>query len=146
MQLRGGRVWPLRRIVMTHVVVKHEVRALKDEIWLRDARSSLDLCASLTSALAPFWTVDRQLDPSGELSVIILPVHDTDERLTFVVYEDNAVVQVSTFVGEEWRSRQSFRTCQRAVDAIIEAASAAGPSTSQPSRTSLTTRARSSVL
>jgi hypothetical protein len=146
MQMRGGCAATLRRILMAHVVVKHDDRALNDETWLRDARSSFDVGAVLTSALTPFWTVDREFDLSGDISVIILPVGDTAERPSFILYEEDAVVQVSTFVGEEWRSRRTFRTCQRAVGAVIEAASLACPSVCQASRTSRTTRARSSVL
>jgi hypothetical protein len=131
---------------MAHVVVKHDVRALNDERWLRDARSSFDVGATLTSALTPFWTVDREFDPSGDLSVIVLPVGDTGAHPSFVLYEQDAVVKVSTFLGEDWRSRRTFRTCRRAVDAIIEAASLAGPSACQASKISHVTRARSSVL
>jgi hypothetical protein len=146
MQLRGGCAATVRRIRMDHVVAKHDVRTLDDEMWLRDARSSFDVGATLTSALMPFWTVDRECDPSGDVSIIVLPAADTPAHPSFVLYEDNAVVQVSTFIGEDWRSRRTFRTCQRAVAAIIEAANLACPSAGQACRTSRTTRARSSVL
>jgi hypothetical protein len=128
MQLRGGCAATLRRIRMAHLVVKQDVRPQNDQIWLRDARSSFDVGAALASALMPLWTVDREVDPSGDLSVIILPVNDIAVHPSFVLYEEDAVVQVSTFLGDVWRSRQTFRTCQRAVDAIIEAASLVYPS------------------
>jgi hypothetical protein len=122
MQLRGECVMSPRRIRMADGVVKHDVLAPNDETWLRDARSSFDVGATLASALTPFWTIDREFDPSGDLSVIVLPAGVTATRPSFILYEANAVVHVSTFVGDEWRSRQTFRTCQRAVDAMIEAA------------------------
>jgi hypothetical protein len=130
---------------MSHEVVRHDdVRTLNDEAWLQNARSCFDVGATLTSALTPFWTVDREADPSGDISVIVLPAGDTAARPSFVLYEQDAAVQVSTFLGEDWRSRRTFQTCRRAVDAIIEAANR--PSARQASSTSRTTRARSSAL
>ncbi len=120
---------------MAYSIVKCDNAALNDVTWLRDARSSFDVAAALTSALTPFWTIEREVDPSGELTIIVLPVGDTD-----------ALVQVSTFVCDDWRTRRSFRTCQRAVEAIIAAASPLCPPACQASRTSRTMRARSSVL
>jgi hypothetical protein len=92
-----------------------------------------NVIAALTTALAPHWTVDRERDPSGELAVIVLPVTDTPARPTFVLYEDNGLVQVLTFLGEDWQKRQTFLTCPRAVSAIIATAA-------RPIRTSGTAR------
>jgi hypothetical protein len=104
---------------MDHVVEKNEFRALVGEAWLRDARSPFNVVTALTSALAPEWTVDQEVDPSGELAVIVLPATDTSTRPTFVLYEDDGLMQVSTFFGEDWQKRQAFLTCQRAVSAIF---------------------------
>jgi hypothetical protein len=124
---------------MTHVVDKNDVQTVADEAWLRDARSDFDAGAVLTNALHPDWTVEREIDPSGEVSIVVLPTLGTAGRLTFVMYEEDGLVWLSTFHGEDWQRRQSFRTCLRAVAAIVAA-------TAQASSTSRTTRARSSVL
>jgi hypothetical protein len=130
---------------MAHVVEKSDVRALSDEAWLRDARSSFDAGAALTSALTPAWSVEREVDPCGELSIIVLPAADTAAHPTFALYEENGLVQVSTFLGEDWQCRQTFQTCQRAVAAIIHTAALTSPSAPHASSTSRTTHARSSV-
>jgi hypothetical protein len=125
---------------MADVVEKNDCRDLNDEAWLRDARANFDVRATLTCALTPFWTVERELDPNGDLSIVILPFSDTTVLPGFVLYEKDGLVQVSTFLGEDWQSRQAFHTCQRAVAAIVAAADP-----DHASSTSRTTRARSSV-
>ena len=102
---------------MAHVVEKNDVRALTDQAWLHDARSSFDAGAALTSALTPAWSVERETDPWGELSIVVLPAADTTAHPSFVLYEKNGSVQVSTFLGENWqcRSRSSLDTCRRPV-------------------------------
>ncbi len=129
---------------MADVVEKDDFRALTDQVWMSDARSKIDVVGTLTSALTPFWMVEREIDPAGELSVVVLPVGDSSDRPTFVLYEENGLVQVSTFTGETWLSRRIFRTCERAVAGMIATACPAR-SAGQASRTSRTTRARSSV-
>jgi hypothetical protein len=130
---------------MVYVGVNDNGRVVDDQTWLREARSGFDVGATLKSALAPLWTVDREFDPSGDLSVIVMSVSDTAAHPSFVLYEENAVVKVSTFLGDNWRNRQTFRTCQRAVDAIIEAASQVYPLARQASGTSHTIKADLSV-
>jgi hypothetical protein len=130
---------------MAHVVEKNDLRDLTEEAWLSDARASFDVGATLTCALAPRWTVERELDPCGDLSIVILPLSDTAALPTFVLYEKDGLAQVSTFLGEDWLSRQAFRTCRRAVAVIIAAAALAAPPIDYASSTSRTARARSSV-
>jgi hypothetical protein len=125
---------------MDHLVEKNDLRDLTNEAWLRDAQASFDVAATLTCVLTPLWTVERELDPTGDLSIVILPFGDTAALPTFVLYEKDGLVQVSTFLGEDWQSCQAFRTCQRAVAAIIAAAAP-----DYASSTSRTARARSSV-
>jgi hypothetical protein len=130
---------------MAHAVEKNDVWGLTNEEWLRDARSNFDVAATLTSVLTPIWTVERELDPSGDLSIVVLPVGDSDFRPTFLLHEEDGLVQVSTFFGEDWHCRQAFATCQRAVAAIIAVAIPASPSVAHAPSTSRSTRARSSV-
>lgn len=126
---------------MAHVAEKDDVQVPTDEAWLSNARSRFDVADVLISELTPGWTVEREVDPSGELSIVVLPMLDTAARPSFVLYEEDGLVQVSIFRGEDWQRRQSFRTCQRAVAAIIAAAGRL----CQASSTSRTVRARSSV-
>lgn len=107
---------------MAHVVEKNDVRPLANEAWLQNAQTSFDVAATLTSALTPSWLVEREIDPDGELSIVVLPDGENSDRPTFLLYEENGLVQVSAFRGEDWQRRQAFRTCQRAVAAIIAAA------------------------
>ena len=107
---------------MEHVVENSEVRELFDLAWLRDAQATFDVPATLTSALNPLWTVHREQDPDGDLSIVVLPFSETAALPTFILYERDGMVQVSTFHGDDWHCRRTFRTCRRAVAAIIAAA------------------------
>jgi hypothetical protein len=92
--------------------------------WLRDAMSPFDVVAALTSALPSCWTVERECDPGGDLSIVVLPAHDEpthDEpaQPCFVLYEENGFVAVATVIADTWHGKQTFPTCRRAVDAIV---------------------------
>lgn len=106
---------------MVHLVENEQSQALPGNTWMRDAQSSFDVVAKLEAALAPRWTVQREVDPSGELAVIVLPTGDDIETPAFALYEQDGMVQVVTIAGETWQGRQVFSTCQRAVAAIVAA-------------------------
>jgi hypothetical protein len=106
---------------MAHVVEHKYIPEIAD-VWLQDTLSPFDVVAELSAALPPHWTVDREVDPVGDISVIVFPTCDDPERLAFVLYEDNGFVQVGTVKGETWQARRTFPTCQRAVAAIVAAA------------------------
>jgi hypothetical protein len=97
--------------------------ALTGNVWLHDALSSFDVVAALESALAPGWSVERETDPAGDLSIVVLPAYDDPACPAFIIYEENGFVQVATIVGDTWQGRRAFPTCQRAVAAIVAASS-----------------------
>jgi hypothetical protein len=107
---------------MGHLVEQKYIQPLAAKEWLRDARSPFDVAATLSTALAPAWTVEREMDPSGELTIIVLPTGDGSVRSAFVLYEDNGCAHVGTIREEIWQSKRAFPTCQTAVAAIIAAA------------------------
>jgi hypothetical protein len=107
---------------MAGAIERNDSRALTDQAWLRNARSSFDVHATLSSALTPIWTVEREEDPSGELSIVILPANDAASQQTFILYEEDGTVRLSTFLGESWQCRWTFADSQRAVAAVIRVA------------------------
>jgi hypothetical protein len=107
---------------MDHLVEQTYSPALTGDVWLHDALTSFDVVAALASALTPAWSVEREIDPAGDLSIIVLPPYDDPAYSAFVIYEENGFVQVATIVGDAWQGRRAFPTCQRAVAAIIAAA------------------------
>jgi hypothetical protein len=66
--------------------------------------------------------VEREIDPSGDITIIVLPNGDGSVRSAFVLYEDNGCANVGTVRGEVWQSKRAFSTCRHAVAAIIAAA------------------------
>jgi hypothetical protein len=108
--------------LMGHLVEQQYIRPLTAKKWLQDAMSPFDVAATLSAALAPAWTVEREIDPSGDLTIIVLPTGDGSIRSAFVLYEDDGRAHVGTITGEVWQSKRAFPTCQRAVAAIIAAA------------------------
>ena len=90
--------------------------------WLREGMLTFDVAATLSNALAPAWTVEREIDPLGDLTIIVLPTGDGSMHSAFVLYEDRGCAHVGTVRGEIWQSKRAFPTCQSAVAAIIAAA------------------------
>jgi hypothetical protein len=105
--------------LMGHLVAQQSIQPLVAKAWLREAMSPFDVVATLSAALAPAWTVEREIDPSGDLTIIVLPTSDASIRSAYVLYEDNGCAHVGTIRGEVWQSKRAFPTCQRAVAAIV---------------------------
>jgi hypothetical protein len=106
---------------MGHLIEQKYTQSLAAK-WLRDAMSPFDVVATLSTALAPAWSVEREIDPSGDLTIIVLPTGDRLVRSAFVLYEDNGYAHVGIIMGEIWQSKRAFPTCQQAVAAVIAAA------------------------
>src|ERR1700689_4859215 len=108
---------------MSHVVEHKYIPAQIANVWLQDALSPpFDVVAELSAALSPDWTVEREVDPAGDISIIVFPTCDDLERPAFVLYEDNGFVQVGTVRGDIWQGRRAFPTCRRPVAAILSSA------------------------
>jgi hypothetical protein len=92
------------------------------------ALSQLNVAASLSKAFAGAWDVEHAVDPSGDVSIVVLPVCDDPALPTFMLYEEHGVPRVATIRRDVWESDQAFPSGQRAAAAIVTAAlSAAAP-------------------
>jgi hypothetical protein len=109
---------------MERMAGQTDLQLLPDAPWLRDARTTFDVADALVDALGPGWFVQREVDPYGDLSIIVAPHQECDDRPSFVFYEQDGQAQVSTFLAEEWKSRRAFQSSRSAVDAILIAATA----------------------
>ena len=89
-------------------LVEQRIQPLISNPWLRDAMAPFDVAGTLSAALAPAWTVEREIDPSGDLTIIILPTGDASQRSAFWTIEDNGRVHVGTIRGEIWHSTCAF--------------------------------------
>jgi hypothetical protein len=107
---------------MGHEVEYKCISVHTDNVWLQDAFSRFDVVAELSAALPPDWTVEREVDPVGDISIIAFPICNDLGSSAFVVYEDDGFVQVGTISGETWGGRRTFPTCRSAVAAIVAAA------------------------
>ena len=107
---------------MVDLIAKLYAETLTDSVWLRDVLSAFDVVTALSDALTPTWSVEREVDPAGDLSIIVLPECDESALPGFVLYEDDGLVQVATVVGDAWKATRIFPTCQCAVAAILAAA------------------------
>jgi hypothetical protein len=109
---------------MIPVIAKQDTSILPAGIWLDEAMARFDVVAALTSALPACWTVEREFDPDGDLSIVVFPTCDEPAQPSLVLYEDNGFVAVATIIGDIWRGKRTFPTCRRAVDAIVATAMA----------------------
>lgn len=111
---------------MVPLIAKHDTSILAARAWLGDAMSPFDVVAALTSALPSCWTVEREFDPTDDLSIVVLPVRDESAQPTFILYEENGFVAVATVIADSWHGKQTFPTCRRAVEAIVAMAIPSG--------------------
>ena len=86
--------------------------------------SPLDVVATLSAASAGAWEVERTVDPSGDVSVIVLPACDDPAMPTFMLYEEHGLARVATIRRDVWESDRAFLSCQQAAAAIIAATAA----------------------
>jgi hypothetical protein len=115
------------RCLMGHLSEKQYALASVAGFWPGDVLSRFDVVAALSAGLAPAWEVERAIDPSGELSVVVLPMGDDPAFPSFVLYEKDGLVEVATIAGETWQSTAQFPTCQSAVVGIVAASALVCP-------------------
>jgi hypothetical protein len=118
---------------MIHLAEHDDIPTLTTSVLSRDTLSPFDVLGALSAALSPDWSVEREVDPGGDISIIVLPTCEDPGCTAFVLYEENGFVQVATISGDSWQSRRPFPTCQRAVAAIVVAARS-NPDTERLSR------------
>jgi hypothetical protein len=110
---------------MNHVIDAYRpTQTLGGQAWLNAGLSSPDVVASLSAGLADAWEVERAVDPSGDVTIIILPVLDAPGMPTFMLYEEDGLARVATIRRDVWESDQAFLSCPKAVAAIIAARAA----------------------
>ena len=89
---------------------------------LRLPARACDIHAALSSALSPDWIVQRETNPDGEMSILVMAADDETNVLpTFMVYECDGLVQLATVQDDAWQSPSGFATPQTAVAAIVAA-------------------------
>ena len=93
-------------------------RAFGPTAWLLPHKPRHDVTTVLAKALGPAWSVQRQTDCEGEVSIIVLPLDDSAEA-AFVLYERDGVVRVATIAGDDRDGDRGFSGLQAAVAAII---------------------------
>jgi hypothetical protein len=107
---------PTEEILMAYVFDKDRTRT-----WLRGSASPCDVVALLSASLMPGWEVEREIDPTGDISIIVLSAIDDPAMPTFTLYESEGKAMVGTVTGDAWEKVHGFSNCQRAVAAILAA-------------------------
>lgn len=87
--------------------------------WLSDAMSPVDAVAFLTAVLGPVWDVEREVDPAGEVSIIVFSAGDDPSMPTFILYEKDDKAVVATIRGDHWEGERGFTCFDRAAAAIV---------------------------
>jgi hypothetical protein len=90
--------------------------------WLFAAEAPCDVTLALSESLGPTWSVDRETDCQGEVSIIILPIAD-DSKPAFVIYERGGIAHVAAVAEDEWEGDHGYASFQDAVAAVITACS-----------------------
>jgi hypothetical protein len=107
---------PTEEILMAHVFDKHGART-----WLHGTALPCDVIALLSTSLMPGWEVEREIDPTGDVSIVVLSAIDDPGMPTFTLYESEGKAMVGTVIGDAWEKMHGFTNCQRAVAAILAA-------------------------
>jgi hypothetical protein len=86
-----------------------------------------DVSALLSQALGADWTVEREIDCEGHVSIIALPEDETDGTPSFILYEKDGLARVATVKCDEWVNDWGFDSFLTAVYKFIaEALASAG--------------------
>jgi len=109
---------------MLRAVYETHARTLHGQARRDAALSPLDVAASLSAVSAGAWEVERAVDPSGDVAIIVLPARDDPALPTFMLYEEHGLARVATIRRDVWESDQAFPSGCRAIAAIIAATSA----------------------
>lgn len=105
---------------MAHVIDEPHAEVITEAI-ADAALSPLDV---LSAAASGGWEVEQAIDPSGDVSIIVLPANDDPLMPTFMLYQERGRSRVAVIRSDVWESDKTFSSCRRAVAAIIAATSA----------------------
>jgi hypothetical protein len=73
----------------------------------------------LEADLPQGWTVERFIDPDGDLSIIILPDDDDPVRPAFLLHDRNEIPHVATIVADDWQSDRPCASWAAAAATVI---------------------------
>jgi hypothetical protein len=88
-------------------------------IWPNDCTLSVDAMAALSLALAPAWDVEREIDPAGNVSIVVFTASDDPTLPAFMLYEKDGHAVVATVRDDVWVGEQRFASREHAVAAVV---------------------------
>ncbi len=89
-----------------------------------DPGAPLDITALLQAALTGDWSVERECDPMGEVSFVVLPIQDTDGTPSFILFEKDGLPRLAMVTDDVWEEEAGFTTWQQTIAALAMAARA----------------------
>jgi hypothetical protein len=109
---------------MAQFIDEKRTEALACQSGLKNGPSPLDVVALLSAGSAGAWDVEPEVDPSGDVSIVVLPACDDPAMPTFLLYQKDGAARVATIRHEIWEDDRAFPGCRQAAAAIIELTSA----------------------
>lgn len=106
---------------MLDVLDERSIQTFDARTWLGAQTSLVDVMALLTAGVTHEWEVMQEIDPVGEISVIVMPALDGPAKPCFLLYEKNGHAQVATIRDDCWESDSTFASSAEAVAAIVAA-------------------------
>ena len=106
---------------MTRILDASLAQAFPAAPWLFQPAGP-DAVAVLTSALGTEWAVERTTDCEGDISIIVFSTQESDDELSFILYENGGHVRLATMRADEWQFEQPFASFRHAVRALIATA------------------------
>jgi hypothetical protein len=109
----------LEAVPMTHTVGDGLTKAFAAVPWLFEPAAFGEVVAVLSEALGPDWTVGRETDCEGDVSIIALSTLDAEGMPAFILYEKDGKTHVATVKDDEWECDRRFDSFRQAIDAFI---------------------------
>ena len=82
---------------------------------------------ALREALSCDWVVESIMDPTGEVSLVVLAVDDDPLLPNFLLHQRNLVPHVAAIADDAWQSDQAFGSWLDAAATIVAMARTARP-------------------
>jgi hypothetical protein len=103
---------------MAHAINRDLSKVFAHASWLLPREPARDVVEVLSEGLGPGWTVHRETDCEGDVSVIALPA-DEEAIPAFILYEKGGVARVATVRGDDWEGDWSSPSFELAIAMII---------------------------
>ena len=104
---------------MAHVINETSGQQLAEESSTQAGRSASDVMVWLSAGASGAWEVEQEIDPAGEVSVIVHPTYDDPALPTFVLYEKDGGARVAVVRHDVWETERVFSSCEQAASSII---------------------------